>query len=148
MTGIVPRSLGTTLAAEPSSVQERWFSGLYVLKPLLFVMFPLFWIVTGIISLGPGYEAGVDLMRNGGAGGISELCVVAGGVADILIGLAIAFRRTTRTGLYAALTMTVFYLIAGTALLPGLWLDPLGRLLKAVPIMVLNLMAIAILEDR
>jgi hypothetical protein len=36
----------------------------------------------------------------------------------------------------------------GTALLPGLWLDPLGRLLKAVPIMVLNLMAIAILEDR
>lgn len=148
VTGIAPRSLGTTLAAEPSSVQERWFSGLYVLKPLLFVMFPFFWIATGIVSLGPGYEAGVDLMRNGGAGGISELCVVAGGVSDILIGLAIAFRQTTRTGLYAALVITVFYLIAGTVLLPGLWLDPLGPLLKALPIMVLNLMAIAILEDR
>jgi len=33
-------------------------------------------------------------------------------------------------------------------LLPELWLDPLGRLLKALPIMVLNLVAIAIVEDR
>ena len=147
-TGIAPRSLGAALAGEPSSVQERWFASLYLMKAVLFVMLPLFWIATGLISLGAGYEAGVDLMRNGGAGGLSELCVVVGGIADILIGLAIAFRRTARLGLYAALALTVFYLIAGTALLPELWLDPLGRLLKSLPIIVLNLMAIAIIEDR
>ena len=148
VTGIAPRSLAVALAAEPSSVQERWFAGLYFLKALLFVTFPLFWIATGVISLGPGYATGVELMRSGGAGGLAGLCVVAGGLADVLIGLAIAFRRTTRAGLYAALAITLLYLIAGTILLPELWLDPLGRLLKALPIMVLNLVAIAIVEDR
>lgn len=147
-TGIVPRSLGAALSVEPSSVQERWFSGLYLLKALLFVTLPLFWIATGLISIGPGYEAGAQLMRDGGAGEASGLCVALGAIADMLIGLAIMFRRTSRAGLYAALAITVFYLMAGTVLLPGLWLDPLGRLLKALPIMVLNLMAIAILEDR
>ena len=148
VTGIAPRSLGAALANKPSSVQERWFSGLYFLKALTFVILPLFWIATGIISLGPGYAAGVDPMRNGGAGGLSGLCVVAGGFADILIGLAIALRQTARLGLYAALAITLFYLLAATALLPELWLDPLGRLLKALLIMVLHLVAIAVLEDR
>ena len=148
VTGIVPRSLTAALDSEPCPVQERWFCGLYALKPLLFVMLPLFWIATGVISLGPGYEAGIELMRSGGAGQLSAFCVVAGGLADILIGLAIVFRRTTQRGLYAALAITVFYLIAGTALLPELWFDPLGRLLKTLPIMVLHMVAIAVLEDR
>jgi uncharacterized protein YbjT (DUF2867 family) len=148
ITGIPPRSLDAALAAEPSSVQERWFAGLYFLKALLFVIFPLFWIATGLISLGPGYETGVALMQAGGAAELSEFCVVAGGLADILIGFAIAYRRTTWLGLHAALAITIFYLVAGTVLLPELWLDPLGRLLKALPILILNLVAIAILEDR
>jgi uncharacterized protein YbjT (DUF2867 family) len=73
LTGIAPRSLGAALAAEPSSVQERWFSGLYCLKALIFVILPLFWIATGIISLGPGYAAGLDLMRNGGATALGSI---------------------------------------------------------------------------
>lgn len=148
ITGIVPRPLTAALAAEPASVQERWFAGLYLLKAVLFCVLPLFWIATGLISLGPGFEAGIALMRGGGLGAASGLCVVAGGLADIVIGLAIALRRTTRLGLYAALAVTIFYLLAGTALLPQLWFDPLGGLLKALPILVLNLIAIAILEDR
>ena len=109
---------------------------------------PLFWIVTGLISIGPGQEAGIALLREGGAGTLSAPIVMAGALADILIGLAIAVRRTSRAGLYAALAITLLYLVAGTLLLPRLWADPLGALLKALPIMVLNLLAIAILEDR
>jgi uncharacterized protein YbjT (DUF2867 family) len=148
VTGITPRSLAGSLAREPASVQERWFAALYFMKAALFTVLPLFWIATGLISIGPGYDAGIALMREGGAGALSAPIVLAGGAADILIGLAIAFRRTSRAGLYAALAITLFYLAAGTLLLPGLWADPLGPLLKAVPIMVLNLIAIAILEDR
>lgn len=148
VTGISPRSLAEALAAEPTSVQERWFAGLYFLKALLFIIFPLFWIVTGLISIGPGYQAGVGLMRDGGAGALSGPIVLAGGLADILIGIPIAIRRTSRAGLYAGLAITVFYFIAGSVLLPALWADPFGVLLKALPILVLNLIAIAILEDR
>jgi uncharacterized protein YbjT (DUF2867 family) len=148
LTGIAPRPLASALAAEPASVQERWFAGLYFLKPLLFTVFPLFWIATGILSLGPGYDIGVSLMLEGGAGPLAGPSVVAGAVADILIGVAIAIRRTARLGLYAALAISVFYIVAGTLLVPRLWIDPLGPMMKIWPILVLNLMALAILEDR
>ena len=148
LTGIRPRPLAAALAAEPASVQERWFAGLYFLKPLTFAVLSLFWIVTGLVSLGPGYGAGVALMQEGGAGALSGPCVIAGALADMLVGIGIAVRRTARPALYAALALSVFYLAAGTAILPRLWLDPLGALVKVGPILVLHLVALAILEDR
>jgi uncharacterized protein YbjT (DUF2867 family) len=148
VTGIAPRSLAAALAAEPPSVQERWFAGLYLLKALMFAVLALFWIATGVISLGPGHDIGVALMREGGVGALAGPSVVAGALADICIGLAIAMKRTARLGLIAAFAITIFYLVAGTALLPRLWFDPLGSLMKALPILVLNLIAIAMLEDR
>jgi uncharacterized protein YbjT (DUF2867 family) len=147
-TGIVPRSLSAALAAEPSSVQERWFAGLYVVKPLLFTVLALFWVATGLICVGPGWDAGIALMDGAGAGALAAPTVVAGALADLLVGAAIALRRTARFGLHAGLAISVAYLIAGTLLLPGLWSEPLGPLLKALPIMVLHAVALAMLEER
>jgi uncharacterized protein YbjT (DUF2867 family) len=148
ITGIVPRSLDEALAAEPASVQERWFARLYLLKPLVFLVFGLFWIMTAIVSVGPGYAIGVGLMREGGAGALSEPSVIAGALADLAIGIGILFRRTAKVALLAALAISIFYVIAGTALLPRLWAEPLGPMMKIWPILMLNLVALAILEDR
>ena len=65
-----------------------------------------------------------------------------------LIGVGIAIRRTARPALWAALALSIAYVVLGTLLLPRLWADPLGPLLKIVPIVVLNLVALAILDDR
>lgn len=148
VTGIIPRSLSAALAAEPCSVQERWFAGLYIVKPVLFTVLALFWIVTGLICLGPGWEAGIALMQGAGVGLLSAPIVIAGALTDMLIGAAIALRRTTRRGLYAALAITVAYLVAGTLLVPSLWSEPLGPLLKALPIMASHIAALVILEER
>ena len=148
ITGISPRSLSLALAVEPPSVQERWFAGLYLLKPLLFAMLALFWIATALICLGPGYANGIALMQEAGAGRLAAPAVIAGALADLAIGVAIAFRPISRLGLYAAMAITIIYLILATALLPRLWLDPLGVLLKALPILVLHLVALGILEER
>lgn len=148
VTGFPTRTFADTLAAEPASVQERWFAKLYVLKPLIFVVFGLFWILTGIISLGPGFDNGVRLMEATGAGPLSAPAVIAGALADIVVGLAILYRPTARLGLYGALVVSVFYLVVGTILAPELWTEPLGPMLKILPIMVLNLVALAILEER
>jgi uncharacterized protein YbjT (DUF2867 family) len=148
MTGIVPRSLSAALSAEPISVQERWFAPMYLLKPLIFVIFAGFWIVTGILSVGPSYELGVALMLEGGAGPLSGPSVIAGGLADLLIGIGIAVRRFTRPALFAAIAVSLFYVVAGSILLPRLWLEPLGPLTKIWPILMLNLTALAILKDR
>jgi uncharacterized protein YbjT (DUF2867 family) len=149
LSGVAPRDVEAALAADPASVQERWFARLYLLKALIFVVFALFWISTGLVALGPGWEIGMDLMREGGVDeGTAVMVVAAGALADIAIGLAIAFRPTTRYGLYAALTISLAYTIIGTTLVPRLWSDPLGPMLKIWPIITLNLAALAILEER
>ena len=147
-TGIRPLSLDDALARRPVSVQERWFAKLYFLKPVIFVLLPIFWISTGIISLTSGFEQGIQLMLAGGADSLATPSVVAGAVADIVIGCAIALRRAARWGLYAAILVSLFYAAAGTALLPQLWIEPLGPLTKIGPILVLHLVALAILEER
>ncbi len=149
LTGIVPKSLAAALAAEPVSVQERWFARLYLLKPLLLAVFSAFWVVTGLIALGPGWDAGVDLLSATGiAATIAPLFVLAGAMADILIGAGIAMRRTARPALRAALALSVGYLVAGSLLMPPLWGDPLGPFTKILPVLMLNLALLAILDDR
>jgi hypothetical protein len=145
----VPRELEGDLIAEPSSVQERWFAKLYLLKPLVIGMLSLFWIVSGGIALGPGWERAVAIMRATGAGDrISVLAVIAGALTDLVIGFAIAFRPTSRQALFAALAVTIAYPTLASFLFPSLWADPLGPLVKLGPVLVCNLVALAILEDR
>jgi uncharacterized protein YbjT (DUF2867 family) len=149
VTGIKPTDVEAALARKPASVQERWFARVYILKPLVFGVFGLFWIATGLISFGPGWDIGMSLMREGRVDEpLASLAVISGATADIVIGLAILYRPVSRYGLYAALIISITYAIVGTVLVPRLWSDPLGPMLKIWPVMVLNLVALAIREDR
>ncbi|HEX8064112.1 MAG TPA: SDR family oxidoreductase [Allosphingosinicella sp.] len=148
ITGIAPRSLAAALAADPASVQERWFARLYLLKPVAIGTFALFWLLTGLVSLGPGYPRAVQYMLAGGGGALSGPSVVAGALADLAVGCAIAWRPAARPALWAAMGLSLFYLLAGTLLLPGLWADPLGPMMKIWPILALNLLCLAILDER
>lgn len=148
VTGIAPQSLAAALSAEPAGVQERWFAALYLLKPMVLGVLALLWIVTGLISLGPAFTGGADLLREAGAGRLAAALAIAGALADLVIGLGIAWRRTSRSALWAGLALSVFYALAASVLLPGLWLDPLGPLVKILPILALHGVALATLRDR
>jgi uncharacterized protein YbjT (DUF2867 family) len=144
-----PKTLSAFLAAEPASVQERWFARIYLLKPIAFIVLCLFWVSTAFVSLGPGWDYGIGLMREGGVeGSAAALTVIAGALADLAIGLAIAYRPTSRYGLYAAIAISFAYAIIGTILVPRLWADPLGPMLKIWPIIVMHFAALAISDDR
>ena len=91
---------------------------------------------------------GVLPANEGGGGALSEPSVVAGGLADIAVALGIAWRPTTKLALWAALGVSVFYVAAGTILLPELWADPLGPMMKIWPILAFNLLCLAILDER
>lgn len=129
-------------------MQERWFAGLYFLKPAALVVLAAFWLATGVISLTIGWELGVNLMRRTPIPALAEASVVAGALADIVVGSLIAFRRTAYPGLLLGVAVSFFYAVTGTLLLPELWKDPLGPLLKIWPIVVAHLMTIAILRDQ
>ena len=147
-TGIEPRSLAAALAAEPASVQERWFARLYLLKPLAIGIFALFWLMTGIVSVTAGWSHAVSLMKMTAAAPLAELSVIAGAATDVVVAMLILYRPTAKLGLFAALAVSILYVIAGTALLPELWADPLGPMMKIWPILAFNLLCLAILDER
>jgi uncharacterized protein YbjT (DUF2867 family) len=148
ITGIEPRVLREALITNPASVQERWFAGLYLLKPLVFAGLAAFWLVAGFISLGPSHALGLEILDRTTAAPLAQAGVIAGGLAELAIGVAIAWRRTARLGLIAALVLSFVYLLVGTILQPDLWLEPFGRMMGFFPIAVLHLLGLAILEDR
>ena len=79
VTGIAPKDIEAMLAKEPASVQERWFARLYLLKAPIFAVLGAFWLCTGIIAIGPGFDAGMSLMREAGAGEAIGAAAVVGG---------------------------------------------------------------------
>lgn len=129
-------------------MQERWFARLLLLKPVAILTFAMFWLLTGLITLGPGRAEAMRLIETTAAAPWAWELVVGGGLFDVLMGGLLLHRRTIKVALIVAFVGTIFYLLAGTILMPELWADPLGRLLKIVPIMVLNLVCLAILDER
>jgi uncharacterized protein YbjT (DUF2867 family) len=147
-TGIAPRSLKQMLDTTPPSVQERWFAKLFFLKPLILIVFAAFWLVSGLIALGPGYREGVLIMLAAGTGAWAVPIVIGGALADIVLGLAMLYRPTAKPALIAAFVLCILYLVFGTYLAPGMWATPVGVFPKVVPIMALNLVILAMLDDR
>jgi uncharacterized protein YbjT (DUF2867 family) len=149
LTGIDPRRISQTLDARPASVQDRWFAALYLVKPIVISSLVVFWIGSGLASVGPGLSAGLDLMKQGGVTDRWAMFVImAGGVADLVIGVGIAIRGTTRLALLAGIAVSAAYALAGSIVTPWLWLDPLASLLKIAPIIALMLVGLATLRDR
>lgn len=96
------------------------------------------WLITAGISL---LELNGQSARLLHAAGLSEpllvqALIVGGAGADLMLGLALWLRPGRATYL-AALALLVLMTLAATALLPELWLHPLGPLLKNLPIAAL-----------
>jgi len=97
----------------------------------------LVWLGTAAASLHDGGQAGATLLRPTGLGANEALAVVwLGGAWDVAVGLALLLRPGRLTALVAAASVVAMTVIA-TLVLPGLWLDPFGPLLKNLPLLVL-----------
>lgn len=146
--GRPPQALDATLAAMPAHVQERWFARLWLLKPIVFAVLSLFWLVSGIVGLVRQDAAADILVSRGLSPTLALAMVLAGSVADIVAGAAVVVRPLARWALTAMIAITLLYFAAATALAPDLWLDPLGAIVKAVPMLCLVVVALAILDER
>ncbi|AZO23466.1 SDR family oxidoreductase [Mesorhizobium sp. M1E.F.Ca.ET.045.02.1.1] len=148
ITGRPPQPLEATLAVMPAHVQERWFARLWLLKPIVFAILSTFWLASGVVGLAR-HDAAADILVSRGLPPAAALgMVLAGSVADIVVGAAVVVRPLARLVLLAMVAITLLYLAAATMLAPDLWLDPLGAIVKAVPMLCLVLVALAILEER
>jgi len=148
-TGIRPKSLDDILAERPATLQDRWFARLYWLKPAAIAGLSLLFLGSGVVSLGPGWAEGMRLLAPAELSPpVAAAVIVGGALLDLVLGVALLVRRLTGITLAAMLALTVVYLIIATVLDPTLWADPLGRLLKTIPVMLLMLFSLAVIEER
>jgi len=140
--------LAEILAAHPAGVQDLWFARLYLLKPVIFGVLSLFWLLSGLIALAR-FEQSSGLLADASVSpGIRGALTVVTSIADILLGIVILVRRYARPALMGMILLSLGYLAAATALAPHLWAEPLGPLLKVLPSVVLATVALAILDER
>lgn len=147
-TGHALAPLEATLARLPSTVQERWFARLFLLKPLAIGVLSVFWLLTGIIALAFPTEARLVLTGRGVGEALAGVIVLGGAVVDVILGLAILARATAARAALGMILVTCAYLAGGSVLAPGLWLDPLGPLLKTLPASLPALLVLALDGER
>ena len=141
--GVPSHGFTRFLAETPASVQDVWHARLWFVRPVAILTLGLFWLATGLISFGPGWQGAVSILHEGGFGGWAGPVAWWGALLDVVLGLALFVRPwTARAAIFMCLA-TVGYLIAGTLSLPHYWIDPLGPWLKVLPMMALCLFVAA-----
>ncbi|MGE0238558.1 MAG: SDR family oxidoreductase [Parvibaculaceae bacterium] len=134
--GFTPRALTTLLAQEPAQVQDRWHARLFFLAPVLKMALVLMWLVSGVIGLFTGAQiAGPALAAIGLGDGWTMPVVVATSMLDLAMAALVFLDRRGTKATIAQLAVVAGYTAALTIALPGLWLDPLGPLVKNIPIL-------------
>jgi len=136
------------LNAFPATVQERWFARLYLLKAATLLLLSLFWVVSGVIGLSQLSESAAILTHAGIGPTAAALAVVTGSLADIVLGCLVLVRRWSAKALIGMVALTGFYIAAASVVTPGMWLDPMGSLVKSIPAAMLAVLALAIDPER
>src|SRR5690606_39029568 len=65
-TGIHPVALEHMLARRPATIQDKWFSRLYLLKPLIVGTLAAFWMLSGLIALTVAFDTATAILTERG----------------------------------------------------------------------------------
>lgn len=148
-TGTAPRGMGTALRSTPAQVQDRWHARLYFLAPALRCVLAVLWLVSAWLGLVHGAEQTHQVASALGIHArLEDALRIGSSLADLGIAALVLFDRNGRKALAAQLVVIAGYTIVIGWALPGLWLDPLGPLLKNLPILALVLVHGAIADSR
>ncbi len=144
------RPLATALAATPSTLQDRLHARSVFILPAAQGVIALFWILTGLITLlpGPSQHAALILTQGGLPAGFAAIVVTGGAALDIVLGVLFIPYSWMRLAGALQLALSTAYLLGAAVLRPDLWLDPLGPLLKVLPLMAATLLVMALNEKR
>ena len=147
--GLRPLSpLRDTLASMPATAEDRLFARMSLLLPLLIATLFAFWLLSGLIGLARIGQAAEVLQGAGWPRPAALASVAVWSAVDIAIAAALLIRRTAKAACWAMVIVSCAYLVASTVIVPHLWLDPLGPLIKIGPGIVLALVTRVALETR
>jgi uncharacterized protein YbjT (DUF2867 family) len=139
--GFMPRSLGVALRDSPAQVQDRWHAKLFFLAPLLQVVLCAMWLASALLGFAYGAETTQAIVERLGIPiGWTDPLRIGSSLLDVAVATQLLFDRSAMRTAVVQLAVVFCYTVVIGLTLPELWLEPLGPLLKNLPI----LMAIAI----
>jgi uncharacterized protein YbjT (DUF2867 family) len=149
-TKVRPRPMRVALAAEPASVADRLHARLGFVGPALRITLGAFWIASGLVALlPPTFEAALTIAAVAGfRSPTADALIYAGAALDILLGLPMLVGVKVRPVALLQAALTAVYVAVIGVLIPDLWTDPLGALVKPLPLIVASLAVAAMAEDR
>ncbi len=144
------KGFSETLAASPSTLQDRLHARAFFAVPILHLSLALFWILTGLLTLTPrSFASATALVADAGFGAtFANSLVGAASVVDIVLGVLFLLPNWVRKAGAAQLALSAIYLIGLSAIAPELWADHFGPLLKVVPMMAATCVVMAFQEKR
>ncbi|MCJ2177329.1 SDR family oxidoreductase [Novosphingobium album (ex Hu et al. 2023)] len=147
--GFEPVSLEQALRDRPAQVQDRWHARLFFLAPALRAMLVFLWLASAWLGLVHGAE---QTARFTAELGLPDALVaplrISSSLLDIGIAAMVLFDRRARWATPVQLAAVLGYTLVIGIALPALWLDPLGPLLKNLPILLLIAVHGAIADKR
>jgi len=146
---LVPRPLERALAEAPSHTQDRWHARLYFALPALRIALALLWVASGMV----GWWLPAGAVTTAAAGGplstdASLVLARATASLDLLLGALCLLRWRPRWVLTGMLLMLVGYTAGIGTMWPTHWLDPLGGLMKNLPLMAAIVVLLATEDKR
>ena len=119
-----------------------------LLMPFVIATLSLFWVLSGILGLTGLPQATKVLTGAGWPVWAAGLSVAFWSLVDIVLGVAVLWRPWAVRVCLAQAGVALLYLAAATFVVPSLWIDPLGPLVKVIPAVMLSLVARSMLESR
>lgn len=141
--GAPPSSLSDTLASLDADIQARRFARSYFLHPLLTFGLSVFWIVSGVVAVFQRDAAAAILTAEDVGLSTAFTLTLGGAVLDIALGIGILIRRTSSLALMGTIALTLAYAASATVMTPHLWADPMGTLVKMLPVTLAAIAALA-----
>lgn len=127
---------------------DRWHARLAALFPLALASLVVLWAAGGVVGLLRQEEAAALLVDAGLDPGPAGAAALVGSLADLAIAAGILFRPTLKLALGAGAALATVYVFGAAIVRPDLWLDPLGTMVKVIPIVVLSLICLAMAGER
>ncbi|MDP5218684.1 SDR family oxidoreductase [Ruegeria sp. 2205SS24-7] len=142
------RPLPEIYASQDCTRAERQEARLSLLMPLILAVLCIFWCISGVIGLFR-INAAADVLRQAGWGSsLAVASVLFWSLADLALGAGLLLRRWAALACIGQVAVSSAYLLAATFVVPRLWADPLGPLVKILPAAMLSVILYTLLEDR
>ncbi|MEE9453738.1 MAG: SDR family oxidoreductase [Paracoccaceae bacterium] len=138
--GIKVRGFSQILNARPAGAQDLWHARLYILRPVVRFALMFMWLLSGLVGLSIPPEIFLSDMAALGLSDTTLITIARGaGIMDIgiALGLLLAW-KLPYLALLQLLIVAVYTIIFGLVI-PILWLEPYGGLLKNIPVLLLIL---------